>query len=227
MDSSTRPTSPLTTLTATPPLPSTPDGIRGQKYPPKQTYKSSSLKPTSPLTSPTATPPPPSTPDRVGSLQRQPKRTRRSSSEICDSDPTTSSSSSSLNRSIKRRRRFTQEERLSEVLEKLRKLWWSVQGFLAALCKNRARHRVPVAQKQFLDFAYNRLPKDKQFSKLVGQERKSTVLSEWGWVWVVDTLRVEINALATHPAFGLFKPPSDGAEVGSLEFIKQAASAIE
>lgn len=38
---------------------------------------------------------------------------------------------------------------------------------------------------------------------------------------------MEINALATHPAFLLFKPPSDGAEVGSLEFIKQAASAIE
>ena len=77
------------------PFPSTPDGVGGQKYPPKQTYRSSSLRPTSPLTSPTATPPLPSTPDRVGSLRRQPKRTRRSSSDICDNDPSTSSSSSS------------------------------------------------------------------------------------------------------------------------------------
>ena len=38
------------------PFPSTPDGVGGQKYPPKQTYRSSSLRPTSPLTSPTATP---------------------------------------------------------------------------------------------------------------------------------------------------------------------------
>ena len=84
-----------------------------------------------------------------------------------------------------------------------------------------------VAQSQLLDLAYVDLPSHKDFEVLVGSKRKEIFLQERGWGWATETLRVEIKALAEHSAFGLFQPPSEEVELGSVEPIKLAVRAIE
>ncbi|MCJ1356383.1 MAG: hypothetical protein MMC33_006378, partial [Icmadophila ericetorum] len=129
--------------------------------------------------------------------------------------------------SPKRRRRYTTQEKLEIMITTLADIRWNMKDFLSALIEHRGHHTMRVAQSQLLDLAYVDLPSHKDFEVLVGSKRKEIFLQERGWGWATETLLVEIKALAEYSAFGLFQPPSEEVELGSVELIKLAVRAIE
>ena len=127
----------------------------------------------------------------------------------------------------RRRRRHTTQQKLDIVIGELGKLRWGVKDFLSALIQMRGRHTVRVQQKQFLDFAYINFPGHGDFDTIVGALRRDRFFQARGLPWAAEILRLEIKALGEDSAFAAFVPPSESAELGSLEPLKDAASTIK
>ena len=83
-----------------------------------------------------------------------------------------------------------------------------------------------AGQAQFMDFAYVEMMKDEGLGELIGKDRAAVILHEQGWTWVVQALRAELNALIATAAFGVFHPPSETDELGTLNSFKGAAAVI-
>lgn len=185
------------------------------------------MESTSPLTglgtSP-LTPALPSSPPLVPTRHSRKRRRVPSSHKSSSASPSPSSSSPSSDSSTqsnstptwstrpvpsgkKSRRRHSDKEKVESLLERLVTLRWDVKHFLRALYRYRSDHKLRVAQKHFLDFAYTELPRHQHFERVVKSKRRKPIV-ECGHKWVMDELHRELRVLGRAEAFGGFHPPS-------------------
>ncbi len=214
------PASPLTYL-STSPLPSIPSNL-----------------PTSPNQSEESTPcqrsrKRPSRHRRRSTLSKSPSPSTASfpSAPVSDSPSVSSSVDSSHSstsvRSIKRRKRIPEVDKLIDIIDRLKDLRWDIADFLRAICKHSGNHRFRRNHSRFLKYANEELPGTEDFSHRLGQRRVSRLMEVRCWDWTRTALRQEIKALASSPSFGPFQPPAEPAEFGSPSQIKGCGDTIQ